>query len=72
MFLTPEELVELTGYNRMADQRKWLTARGWRFEVSAIGRPIVARSYAENILGLSSTKAVSKPTMNLELIRRRA
>ena len=51
MFLTPAELVDLTGYQRHADQRKWLTARGWVFEVAATGRPIVSIAYAKQRLG---------------------
>ena len=35
--LTDAELRELTGYVRMADQRKLLQSRGWRFEVSSNG-----------------------------------
>jgi len=33
MFITPEELAELTGYRRNADQRRWLKSHGWKFEV---------------------------------------
>jgi hypothetical protein len=51
MFLTAEEIRELTGYQRYADQRTWLTNHGWRFEVNAAGRPIVLRSFAEKRLG---------------------
>jgi hypothetical protein len=50
MFLTDDEIHELTGYKRNADQRRWLTARGWRFEVSAGGKPIVSRQHAEAML----------------------
>jgi hypothetical protein len=51
MFLTPEEIRELTGYQRHADQRAWLEKRGWKFEVNAAGRPIVLRTYASERLG---------------------
>jgi len=50
MFLSADELFELTCYHRNADQRRWLTARGWRFEQTANGRPIVARKHAEAML----------------------
>jgi hypothetical protein len=50
LFLSDEELHQLTGYQRNADQRRSLNARGWRFEVSAIGRPIVSRQHAEAML----------------------
>lgn len=51
MFLSPEELKDMTGYVRFADQRRWLTDRAWTFEVSGTGRPVVSRAYAENRLG---------------------
>jgi hypothetical protein len=41
MFLTPDKLVELTDCKRRSDQVRWLRDRGYRFEVSAIGRPKV-------------------------------
>jgi len=50
LFVTDAELQELTGYRRHADQRRWLKARGWRFEVSASGKPIVSRQHAETML----------------------
>lgn len=51
MFLTADQIADLTGYQRHADQRKWLTARGWVFEVASTGRPIVSAAYAEQRLG---------------------
>lgn len=51
IFLTGEELAELTGYSRPHDQRRWLDAEGWRFVENAARRPIVSRAYAEARLG---------------------
>lgn len=42
-FLTPEEIGELTGYSRKADQRRQLGHMGIRFHVNCCGRPIVMR-----------------------------
>lgn len=53
MFLTDEEIRELTGYQRHADQRRWLSDHAWQFEISRIGRPIVGRAYANQRMGLS-------------------
>lgn len=47
LFLTAEELHELTGYQVAKYQVAWLRARGWRFEQNAAGAPIVARAYME-------------------------
>lgn len=51
LYLTPDELIELTGRKLVSLQIKWLVAKGWKHEVNAVGRPIVARSYFEYRLG---------------------
>lgn len=51
LFLTNAELQVLTGYRSYAKQIQWLIVRGWVHEVSAIGRPVVARLYCQNRLG---------------------
>lgn len=51
MFLTPDEIVTLTGLKTSGRQVDWLRTKGWRFELNALGRPIVARRYAEKMLG---------------------
>lgn len=45
MFLTPEELRELTGRSHRAKQAEWLTSRGWPFEVRSDCRILVLRDY---------------------------
>lgn len=66
MFLTPEEITALTDYKRPADQIRWLTERGYRFEVGASGRPKVLRSVVEQRLGVSkSTHAPTAPRFDL-------
>lgn len=42
MFLTPAELVALTGYKRQSAQVRWLRRHGWRLTVNALGEPKVA------------------------------
>lgn len=44
-FLTHEELVLLTDRSLPSHQKAWLEQNGWEFEVSASGRPVVARIY---------------------------
>lgn len=68
MFLSNDEMRDLTGYMRHADQRKWLTARGWLFEVAATGRPIVSKAHAESRLNMTAPAAGP----NLAALRRRA
>ncbi len=51
LFLTSDELAELTGYVRASDQCRWLDAEGWKFVRNAARRPIVSRAHAEARLG---------------------
>ena len=71
MFLTPAELATLTGYQLAGWQIRWLKERGWRFEVSATGRPVVARVYAEQRM-VGTATAPGAVSLNLEAIRKRA
>ncbi len=41
MFLTNEELQEMTGYKNHSIQVTWLTDNGYRFDVRCDGRPNV-------------------------------
>lgn len=47
IFLTADELRELTGYQVARCQIEWLRSRAWRFETNAAGAPKVARAYFE-------------------------
>ncbi len=51
LLLTADEVQDVTGYRLFKLQVAWLRLKGWRFEVNALGRPIVARRYAEKMLG---------------------
>ncbi len=51
LFLIREELETLTGFKTPARQVEWLRAKGWRFEINGNRKPIVARKYAEKMLG---------------------
>lgn len=56
MLLTPDDLVDLTGYRRQSAQLRWLRAHGWPHAVGGDGAPKVLRSYAERRLsGLDCT-----------------
>ena len=71
MFLTDDEVPTLTGYQLAGWQIRWLKSHGWRFEVSATGRPVIARAYVEQRMG-GSQQAASGVSLNLEAIRKRA
>ena len=51
IFLTSDEVTELTGFKTPARQVEWLSKKGWRFEINGNRRPIVARKYTEKMLG---------------------
>jgi hypothetical protein len=51
LFLTNDEVSVLTGFKTHTKQVDWLRTKGWRFEVNGNRRPIVARKYAEKMLG---------------------
>jgi hypothetical protein len=61
MFLTDDELQELTGYKLPSAQRRWLRERGWRHEVNRVGRPRVARAYCEARLGVAHAEDTDEP-----------
>lgn len=47
MFLTAEEIRQLTGRAQKARQVEWLRAAGVPFYINAAGHPIVARAVIE-------------------------
>lgn len=51
LLLTSDEIQEITGYRALKAQVSWLSQKGWRFELNALGRPVIARRYAEKMLG---------------------
>jgi hypothetical protein len=70
MFLSKHEIEALTGYKRPADQRRWLSRRGWAFEVRADGTNCVLVEEARNrmLTGAVSPRATEP---NLAALRRR-
>jgi len=70
-FLEPTELATLTGFKAQHRQVEWLQRKGWRFVTNAAGRPIVARKYAEKMLGCGDDDGMTfAPTPNFGAILR--
>lgn len=67
MFLSREDLVELTDRQTARAQIAWLAEHGYRFEVSAAGRPKVLRSAVEARLGGAAepAKRLARPRLDL-------
>lgn len=51
MFLTQDQIIDLTGRQKPVLQRRWLIEHGYKFEVRADGRPVVLASVIETKLG---------------------
>ncbi|MBI6948756.1 DUF4224 domain-containing protein [Pseudomonas koreensis] len=51
MFLTPEEVADLTGYKRPAAQIRWLTTERYGFAVGGDGHPKVLRQVVIGRMG---------------------
>jgi hypothetical protein len=65
MFLTQQELHQLTDYKRPSDQIRWLTEHGYRFDVGASGRPKVLRSVIENRLESTKKPRTKSPRFDM-------
>ncbi len=68
LFLSPDELKELTGYQYPSRQKAWLKDRGWKFEADNLGRPKVLRAHLESRLG-GTGRSPSPKEPNLEALR---
>ena len=69
LFLLPDELEILTGFKLPARQVAWLRQKGWRFEINGNRRPIVARKYAEKMLGCGTDEGMVAPRPNFNALR---
>lgn len=69
LLLSPDELADVTGFRLAAKQIRWLNAKGWRFEVNGNRRPIVARRYAEKMLGCGGVDEQVAPRPNFTALR---
>lgn len=65
MFLTANELTELTGYCRPSCQIRWLRQNGWPLVVGGDQRPKVLRSVLQARLGDNPPPAANEPTLRL-------
>lgn len=61
LFLTDEEMVELTGAKRKTTQIRWLAQHRYPHEINANGAPKVLRCYLERRLGESTKLPGNQP-----------
>jgi len=70
MFLSRDEIKELTGYTYKAHQKQWLIESGYKFSVRCDGFPCVLRSHVERVLGGVVTQTVKNETPDFEALRK--
>ena len=64
MFLSQEQIVELTGLNRPSSQARWLRSRGWRFDVRADGKLVVHELEAQkHLCGVTPARKRTEPDL---------
>lgn len=68
-FLIDSEVAVLTGYKLPVHQTKWLRLKGWRFELNGNRKPIIARKYAEKMLGCGTDENQPAPLPNFNALR---
>lgn len=57
LFLSHEELVDLTGFKQTKGHIRWLERHGWRFALTRSMQPRVARDYFLNRMGLPPSRS---------------
>lgn len=72
MFLTSDDIEELTGYKNHAKQISWLARNGIKFLISGDGKPKVLQSQIELLIGGTSAPSRRKTEPNFERLERLA
>ena len=62
-FLMPDEIQQLTGYQKPAYQKRWLADNGYSFDIRCDGRPVVGRAYYEGRHNRNYAKRASAPNL---------
>lgn len=57
LFLTADELAELTGFRSARGQARWLDKNRWRYAVTGSGKPRVTRDYFGSRVGAAASAA---------------
>lgn len=64
MFVSKEDLETLTGFSRRSAQIRWLTRRGFRFLLNALGNPVVAVEEVSGKLVGGATRSQARAEPN--------
>lgn len=68
IFLTNDEIQQITEYRRPTDQRAELMRQGYKFEVTRSGRPLVLREACYECIGTSTQRYRVSPEPNFSAI----
>jgi len=71
MFLTADELVQLTDSHRRQDQAKWLRENGFVFFYSRLGNIKVLRAHVQSQFGLTRN-VLADPEPNWDALKQTA
>ncbi len=69
LFLSDEELADLTGFRTPSKQVEWLRRKGWRFEQNGNRKAIVSRRYTEKMLGFNAEQEQQRVIPNFAALR---
>lgn len=70
MFLTEDQLSELTGFIRPSKQIEWLQREGFEFRVAADGHPRVLRDHVFRLMGVTDIAAKRKTAPDFTSVRK--
>lgn len=70
MFLTNDQLAELTGFVRPSKQAEWLRREGFEFRVAADGHPRVLEAHVMKLMGVSDTVGKRKTSPDFTSLRK--
>lgn len=69
LFLSGDEVTEVTEYSRKAEQRKQLDHMGIPYEITRSGRPLVLREVINQRFGLVASRSQSKASIDVNALR---
>jgi hypothetical protein len=68
LFISKEEIIELTGSKQISKQREWLATHGYAFDIRVDGSIVMLRSHIEqklNFLGHTYSRKTQPDAMAL-------
>ena len=70
LFLTPEQIEEMTGRKQIKAQCRWMDENGIRWKLNAAGKLLVSPRHVEQVLCGETTPARERTGPNLKALAR--